>query len=122
MKMDINKMRLAQAKYRQPPKKTETPLFRFPSGTEIHAQYDGTNWTVSLNVPGESAAITTQPSIHYAIKKLGQAWFWQREPATPKQVAYLRFLGYEGEEPKTRSQASALIAEFKGKENKPRRP
>ena len=113
--MDINKMRLAQAKYRQFPEKKQPPLFRFFSGTEIHAQFDGTNWTVSLNVPDESVAVTTQPSIHYAIKKLGQAWFWQREPATPKQVDYLRLLGYEGEEPKTRSQAGELITELKAR-------
>jgi hypothetical protein len=40
---------------------------------------------------------------------------WQREPPTAKQVAFLRALGYEGTEPKTKGEAGALIAEYKAR-------
>jgi hypothetical protein len=40
---------------------------------------------------------------------------WQSEPPTAKQVTFLRALGYEGTEPKTKGEAGALIAEYKAR-------
>jgi hypothetical protein len=40
---------------------------------------------------------------------------WQGEQPTLKQLAYLRALGYDGPEPRTKGEAGALIAEWKSR-------
>jgi len=40
---------------------------------------------------------------------------WQYDPATAKQLAFLKNLGYTGPEPKTKGEAGALIGEFRAK-------
>lgn len=41
---------------------------------------------------------------------------WQNDPATAKQVAFLRNLGYTGPDPETKGEAGALIGEYKSKQ------
>jgi hypothetical protein len=43
---------------------------------------------------------------------------WQGDPPTARQLAYLRALGYEGPEPRSKGEAGALIAEYKAKKGK----
>jgi hypothetical protein len=43
---------------------------------------------------------------------------WRTNLPTTKQLAYLRALGYEGPEPKTKGEAGALIGEYKAKKGR----
>lgn len=58
-------------------------LFRFPDGTIIQCEYKAIHlkWIVMITIPGEAPMVTTQPSIHYGIHKLGRQWFDAQEKA-----------------------------------------
>jgi len=47
---------------------------------------------------------------------------WQDEPATERQVSYLRALGYRGAIPKTKGEAGTLIAKYRTKSDLPTFP
>jgi len=74
------------------------------------AIYAGARWALwweSLS-PAEKAAYR-KPRQEAAQK----AWM-EQQPATEKQIAYLRFLGYSGPTPANRAEASRLIETLKG--------
>ena len=77
-------------------------------------------WVVTEFVPYQGRWIEVTPQFinDCVAKVLGHHKTWQRDLPTPRQVAYLRALGYEGPEPKTKGEAGALIAEYKSKKGK----
>lgn len=51
-------------------------------------------------------------------KEFTEKTAWQNDPATDKQLAFLRNLGYTGPEPKTKGEAGVLIGEFRTKKER----
>ncbi len=77
-------------------------------------------WIVTEFVPYQGCWMkVTKEFIRDCVAKvLGYHKSWHGEPPTPKQLAYLRRLGYEGVEPRTKGEAGALIAEYKPRKGK----
>ena len=71
----------------------------------------GDEWCVTEFVPyrGRWEEVT---------KEFFEKTAWQDDPATDKQVAFLRNLGYTGPEPKTKGEAGKLIGEFRTKKER----
>lgn len=68
-------------------------------------------------------AVTGSKASRQAAKRLGQVapkpapapkGDWKQEPATQKQLNYLRKLGYTGNTPQTKGEAGGLIAQYGG--------
>ena len=71
----------------------------------------GDEWCVTEFVPyrGRWTEVT---------KEFIEKTAWQNDPATSKQVAFLRNLGYTGPEPKTKGEAGTLIGKFRTKQER----
>jgi hypothetical protein len=78
-------------------------------------------WVIEEFVPhqGRWTEVTPDFTKDCVARVLGHhSQAWRADPPTARQVAYLRALGYEGPEPKSKGEAGALIAEWKPKKGR----
>jgi hypothetical protein len=76
----------------------------------------GDEWVIEEFVPhqGRWTEVTPDFTKDCVARVLGHpSKAWRADPPTARQLAYLRALGHEGPEPKSKGEAGALIAEWK---------
>jgi hypothetical protein len=94
---------------------TETPLVL--EDLQVH----GDCWGVQQMVPYKGQWVSYDKEfVNFCVAKVLKSNqeptpTWQTEPPTPKQVAYLKALGYTGEIPATKTEIGSLINEHKEK-------